>query len=642
MPKAAQRTGFRPAERVVWPALGLMLLTLMCPGALRPIPAMAQPAPAIGTIGEFAATGENYGPPHDQQPRWRLSGREAELLEAGRYRLKDVQLEFFRPTGEREAWLAAPECVHDAAQGRAHSAGPLKIRSGDQRAAIEGEGFLWEQTAATLILSNRIRATLQRPATNPPPAPLVVTSHWFVFEITNRRAVFHEQVRGEDADIEFTCGQLTVQGADTNAMFEEVQAEAGVAIREKATDRRITAARAIYNRRDDRAQLAGDVSWVQADQSGNADRVIFDRNNGSTRAEGRVRLRLPPSAFGTFPALGGGSDVAPLLQAEAVFSQTNFVLAEGQVRLQTGTNWLSCERFAARTDASRQRVEFALAEGQVRVQHGDGTLSAQRAEYVGSEGRIVFTGQPRWRDAQLEAQASRLTVWGKTGHWLAEQDVAVTLTLSGQSASPLALFPEAIPATNGSRTIQVFARSLLSEPGRAVFSGDVRAHQLPMTGLEPRLQCDTLALVFAAGDASRSETAGGRLDSITARGRVVCEQGQPGATNGPAMYRRLSAQTLTAHTDPASDQLASLQAEGEVVLDRADSRARAGRAAYDAQRGVLELSESPELETAQVHITGAHALVWDKTHDRYAMRGPFKARIRAEAAQQAVERISSP
>lgn len=609
---------------------------------LTPLVGSSQVSPVIGTVGEFAAAGENYAPPHEQQPRWRLSGREAELLERQRYRLRQVQLEFFRPTGEREALVTAPDCIHDAAQSRAHSGGPLKIESGDGRAAIEGEGFQWEQTTATLLISNSVRATLQRVITNPPPAPLVITSRWFVFEITNRRAVFHEQVRGEDGEVEFTCGRLVVQSAGTNATFDLAQADGGLAILEKATGRRIAAARAHYTRANERAELLGDVVWTQSEQSGRADRLVFDRANGSVRAEGRVTLRLPAETLGLTAMFGAASNAASLeLTADSVFSHTNLVIAEGRVHLQTGTNRLACEKLTARLDAGRQNVETALAEGDVQVLRSGGTLRAQRAEYARAARRVVFSGQPEWSDARSRGRAARLTVETQTGNLFAEEDVSVTLELGDQSGSPLALFPEA--ATNAApRVIRVSAQSLATEAGRAVFSGGVRANQLPATGSEPRLQCDRLELELAGGEASRVEVPGGRLQTIRARGQVVCEQGQPGVTNGPAVYRRLSARTLTGRTDATSGALASVVAEGDVVMDQPGGRATAGRAVYEAATGVLELSEAPELETAQVHITGARALLWDRTRDRYAMSGPFKARIKTEAARQFAEKVQLP
>lgn len=635
-----QPPGRQPADdaRVVsfsWLAASLLLLT----GGIAP----AQVSPDIGTVGEFTAAGENYGPPHEQQPRWRLSGREAELLEGGRYRLRQVQLEFFRATGEREALLAAPECIHDAANSRAYSSGPLHIESGDGRAAIEGEGFRWEQPAATLLISNGVRATLQRVVTNPPPAPLVISSRWFLFEITNRRAVFHEQVRGEDAEIEFTCAQLAVQSTGTNATFDAVEAQGGLAVLEKATGRRVTAARAIYSRAEERAQLLGDVVWSQPDQSGQADRLEFDRASGSVRAEGRVTLRLPPGTFGLSAVAGDGSNAAALqLTADSVFSHTNLVVAEGRVRLQSGTNGLTCEKLTARLDADRRNVETALAEGDVRVLRAAGTLRAEAAEFSQAAGRVVFRGKPEWSDARSRGRARRLTVQTETGNLLAEEEVNVTLVLSGQSGSLPSVFPETTRTNGEPRIVQVFAQSLLTDPARAVFGGGVRAHQAPLTGSEPRLQCDTLTLEFAGGDGAPAPGAAGRLQAIHARGHVLCEQGQPGVTNGPAIYRRLGAQTLSARADPTSGAWASLLAEGDVVLEHPGSRATGGRAVYEADSGVLELRENPTLETPEVLIGGARALRWDRTRGTYAMSGPFKARIKAETARQLAEKIQSP
>jgi lipopolysaccharide export system protein LptA len=172
----------------------------------------------------------------------------------------------------------------------------------------------------------------------------------------------------------------------------------------------------------------------------------------------------------------------------------------------------------------------------------------------------------------------------------------------------------------------------------------VRAHQLPVTGDEPRLACDTLELQFRSDAALRPSPAPvqGRLERITARGGVVSEQGRPGVTNGPSAYRRLTAQTLTARAEPATGALTSLRAEGAVVIEQSANRATGGRAVYQADTGVLELTDAPELETPDVHISGARALLWDRTRNRYAVSGPFKARIKTETVRQLAEKVRSP
>ena len=105
---------------------------------------------------------EFYDPPHQNQMKLLLAGAEAQPQPNGKFLIKELKLETYRENGEREVTVVAPECVYDSAHRVANSAGRLQVRTGDGQFAIEGEGFLWQQTNSTLIISNRVH-TIVRP-----------------------------------------------------------------------------------------------------------------------------------------------------------------------------------------------------------------------------------------------------------------------------------------------------------------------------------------------------------------------------------------------------------------------------------------------------------------------------------------------
>src|SRR5207247_1056668 len=90
---------------------------------------------------------------------------------------------------------------------------------------------------SVLTISNKVRSVLQRGATNAPAAeakpPLVITSVRFQFDIPKHEGIYREQVRGDDPEMEFTCGVLTASALTNVQSFDLLVAETDVAILSK-------------------------------------------------------------------------------------------------------------------------------------------------------------------------------------------------------------------------------------------------------------------------------------------------------------------------------------------------------------------------------------------------------------------------
>ena len=114
------------------------------------------------------STSEYYT--NKSQVKMRLSGKRAQPSGPGRYLIKQLRLETFHEDGEPEITIEAPECLYDFTARTASSPGPLKIQAGGGRFLITGEGFLWQQAQASLIISNRV-STLVRELPKPKSKP---------------------------------------------------------------------------------------------------------------------------------------------------------------------------------------------------------------------------------------------------------------------------------------------------------------------------------------------------------------------------------------------------------------------------------------------------------------------------------------
>lgn len=608
---------------------------------------LAQPQASQGGASPFNVV-EYFLAPHHTQMKLQVTGSEARFEADKKVRLTQMKLQTFREDGQRDIVIEAPDCLYDPTRRVASSPGRLKVQTGDESFSVEGQGFLWRQEDSNLVISNDVRSLVQRtvpgtPVTETQP-PLEITSRQFEFDIANRRGLYRDQVHGEDPEVEFTCGVLTATSSTNSQSFDLLLAETAVSILSKADGRRARADRVVYTRADEIMRLEGNAAWQQGRQEGRADRVKIARLENSFAGKGNVALKIPRDALG----LGGffltTTNPPPAVEEESplvdVFTDqlqlhTNRTTAQGAVRVLDGTNSLTCDKLTIFSEESPSAETKAIAEGRVVVSQTEGKrrLTADRAAYWQSTGLILFVGQPEWQLDETEGRADQVTVHAPTSEILATGNVAAKVALGPQSGAFLTLFPDTPRTNQAPQVIEVFAPELRAKSGAVTFLGGARAHESPRTGSESRLRSDTLEVRF--GEDLQ------QMESIRAVDHVVYEQGTPGVTNGPAVYRKLTARTITSQSSSATNGLSDLVAEGEVQVEQADYVGRGDRATYTADTQVLELTGRPTLETPELIITEARTLVWNRDKGRLAATPPYKITIRAAALPEEPELLKS-
>ncbi|MCW5555557.1 MAG: hypothetical protein KIS67_25770 [Verrucomicrobiae bacterium] len=598
----------------------------------------AQSQAAQGAASSFNVT-EYYPAPHHTQKKLQVIADEARFAADKTARLTRMKLQTFREDGQRDLVIEAPDCLYDQTRRVASSPGRLQVQTGDERFSVEGLGFLWRQEESSLVISNEVRSLVQHaapgtPALDPQP-PLEISSRRFEFDVANRRGTYRDQVHGEDPELEFACGVLTVHSSTNSELFDLLLAETNVTILSKTDGRRARADKAVYTRADEIMRLEGNAAWQQGRQEGRADQVVIQRREQSFSGTGNVALKLPRDALG----LGGfflttTNRPAPPVEEESplvdVFTDqlhlhTNRTTAQGAVRVLDATNSLTCDRLTIYSEESPSAETRAIAEGHVVVSQTEGKrrLTADRAAYWQSTGLILFVGQPEWQLDESEGRAEQVTVHAPTSEILATGNVAAKVTLGPQSGAFLTFFPDTPRTNQAPQVIEVFAPELRAKRGQVTFLGGAQAHESPLTGSESRLRSEMLEVRF--GEDLQA------VEGIRAVDNVVYEQGTPGVTNGPAVYRKLIARTITSQSTAATNGLSDLVAEGEVQVEQADYIGRGDRATYTAGTQVLELTGQPTLETPELIITEARTLVWDRAKARLAATPPYKITIRAEA-----------
>jgi len=144
------------ARRVAAPAAHMAISFILFSAAgMR-----AQPLSAGAYANDFVSV-EYYDPPHQRQIKSRMSGAQAQPEAGGMLLINQLKLETFSANGELQITAEAPSCLYDPVQDVARSPGPLRVRTGDGKFRVEGEGFLWRQSDSFLMISNRVETVIK-------------------------------------------------------------------------------------------------------------------------------------------------------------------------------------------------------------------------------------------------------------------------------------------------------------------------------------------------------------------------------------------------------------------------------------------------------------------------------------------------
>ncbi len=280
-------------------AFGLALLAASWPGRAQPS------QPVVGGRG-FKFT--EYYPPQETQLKSLLECGQAQLQPDGRYLITGAKYQTFHETGKGELTVEAPQCVFDSGQRSISSPGSLRVQTADGKFAIEGEGFLWQQTNSTLLVSNRVHTTLHpellgRQSTNAtveaPAAQgpgIEIFSDQFEYGQNTGLGIYQGNVRVAGTNLSSTAGKLTILLPAAERRLQSLTAEQNVVVDYEKIH--ATAERAFYSADTDLIQLTGQPTWRIEQRDGSGDELVFDRTNKVFRANGHARLKLPAQSMG--------------------------------------------------------------------------------------------------------------------------------------------------------------------------------------------------------------------------------------------------------------------------------------------------------------------------------------------------------
>ena len=583
-----------------------------------------------------------YPPPHQDRAKTITTGEEMIPQQDGSYLLKGVKIQTFRDTGDTNATLTmqAPSCIFDRKDHNASSPGPLQIDSGDGNMHIEGEGFLWlaGQTNTALTISNKVHTIIKKRylagqtnadvfptpvshgATNNAPGTnqvINVYSDHFHYDRQTDLITYSDHVQSEDSEIILTCDVMTIQRT-TNGAVETIVGDGHVVIVNKADGGRTTSDHAVYTTKPDKQEvvLTGNPRLLQARREGTGKVFIFDHLQNTLRIEGDAYLKLPRESLGQSGLLLG-SPSAP----------TN---APASNPPPSGTNGLADKFVEIYSDSmlfqmppTNGPVQKVIADRNVVIvdPETNGRGTGGHAVYTDSTGLLELFDNAMWQADQRIAKGGLLI--------FDRNNKDFTVRTNAYLKLPAASFRNGT-ATNANATnrfVAVLCDHYEYRDNVMTFHDQAHAALLDGETVKGMLDCMTLTASFntnnqlqairAEGDvygrllpapASDGSTVekeikcdvidvtmrtNGLVEEIVANQKVLATQTQTFTNNPVPLRQTLNSDTMTTTFQPATNAVAKIIAERNVVITRAEMTATGEQAVYTAGDDMARLTGNP-------------------------------------------------
>ncbi|PWU15244.1 MAG: hypothetical protein C5B50_15700 [Verrucomicrobia bacterium] len=345
-----------------------------------------------------------FEPPHEQQMHTLLTGAEAQPLPGDRSLIKKPEFTEYLENGQVQITIETPQCIYDRLRASASSPEHLLVRAAEGRFLIEGDGFLWLQTNANLIISNRVHTFVQQQLLDPASGHLdlgaaggnsgqgshptesdkwqngiIIHSDWFEYSSATGLGIYHGNVRVVGTNFTTKGGRLILNvpggssepgssglGSMTNrfkllslTMEDNVTVDCDSAFAQQQTH--VAAQKAVYLTDTGVLQLSGHPYWRDGLREGLGDEIILDRTNKIYIAKGHTWLRMPVQTNSGSALLGGGMAQKPIKAG------TGSVGARSRSRATNDFLEIRCDNYELHTNLAvfRKKVRaIQLSNGQ--------------------------------------------------------------------------------------------------------------------------------------------------------------------------------------------------------------------------------------------------------------------------------------
>jgi lipopolysaccharide export system protein LptA len=575
--------------------------------------------------------------------KYALWGESATPLTSSLWEIQSPRLELYGADDTTNLVFMPARCLYHREDQRITSSETLRMWTGDGYLRMQGEGFALDLEARRLWVSNRVEAVMNKmlfreagqavSARAGEGGAILVRSERL--EYGNDRVEFLGGVRAEDAEDRMDCEQLVVdlvpQSSDVRLLIAEG------AVRFAATDIQVEAERAAYAPASGRLQLTGNPRWLFRQRPGRAREVELDRERQAFSATGDVQMELPAEAL-ALPELRMGQSPAPRAKPgdepvhvraermdagpEAGETNRHTVVLRGEVAIEQGDVRLRCREFLLRTEGQEHRAQRAEAEGAVRIDRGSEWMSCDRAEYDAAGAYAQFTGAVKWEGDKRSGSANR--VWldlAEDHHW-ADGGVRMRFEQENEFLGAW-LAPEA-----DSKAPTIAGETEVAEPtdiecdrfeyrgGRttgAVPSADYLGNVTVRQGERLNMTCGTLRAEF------RPET--NAVQSVVAEERVELRSAEEGG------YRLARGDRMIYSAAEEVVRLTGRDGVDFFVIGPSGvSRGRGRQAVYHRTTDRLVLAGDPEITTPDGELMGSEVRL-DRAEGVLSAAGPWRIRL---------------
>ncbi|HVV70120.1 MAG TPA: LptA/OstA family protein [Verrucomicrobiae bacterium] len=476
-----------------------------------------------------------YDPPHESQKKSLLEGETARRLPDGRWSLTNATVRTFSLRGEPDLIATTPECLYNPEAHSVDSTGPLHAQLANGSFAIEGEGFLWQETNSCLLLSNRVHTVVHPKmlSTDPHQAPrspsdqaaepLDIFSRHFAYTNDAGLALYDGDVRVAGTNLSLTSDRLIADLPMEGRQLRSITAGGNVVIDYTNTAPiHATGQRAVYTASTGLIQLTGNPTWRADQRQGHGDELVIDRTNRVFDAIGHSWLRMPAQNSSAFAFLSNSNTVPGAagsatnrfievssrryqFRTNSAAFRDEVQLAEFQGEQRRGT--MNCARLTAWFAGSNQ-LDTLLAETNVVIQGETNRMTAGKALYTATNGWLELTEHPTWKSGDRGGAGGLIRVMDRGDQMLVRG--AASLRLPAKDlGTPQLLGPgtnslrKPSPKTATDQFADVTCRQYTLRPDYALFEQDVRARHPQMNWYCQRLEVRSYPpkgnILFATG-----------------------------------------------------------------------------------------------------------------------------------------------
>lgn len=246
--------------------------------------------------------------------------------------------------------------------------------------------------------------------------------------------------------------------------------------------------------------------------------VISNRVRTTIRGGG---LTSQPAA----PALGDAQVSADQFTYDGRTTQAAY---RGQVRV-TGTNLaLACGQLSfALPTTGAGTVDTLVAEQDVAIDFGELHASGEHAVYTPGNGSMHLTGKAAWQAQGREGRGEDLLLDSSTLSLRVRGGAMLQLPVSGAGFIPRPEEPAAPSAVTTNRFVTVTAERYELQTNQVSFSGSVQAIERADNTVRSRLACGSLLATFGPSN---------QVQTLVAEQDVIMEQGERRLTGAHAAY----------------------------------------------------------------------------------------------------------